>query len=194
MTDPQGGDPPNENIFKYLSRLFDVIGDFPLLSWLTVSRLLIILGITSGGGGLTVLALQGNEDTEMANYKEEKINIESACSEEYMQAWGRNKLKQQYEEELEVPPEPENIIQNVTAELSNQNEIWPVYRWRCLYSSEDYVSQPIGLDLKRYCEDQANEKESYSFGYKNYLDPHSFVCTRVDNEANKPLSNIIDTQ
>lgn len=190
MTNPQGEDTPNENIFKLLSRIFDVLADYPVLSKLTVARLLVILGITSGSGGLTVLAMQKTEQTKTANYREEKINIESACSEEYMQAWAINKLKQQYEEDKEAPPKPENIIQNITAELSNQDKIWPVYRWRCLYSSGDYVTQPIGLDLKRYCEDRANENESFSFGYKNYLDPDSFVCTRVDNVANKPLSRI----
>ena len=107
---------------------------------------------------------------EIAKYEEHKINIKSACSTGFMKTIGKKKLGVSKEVNI-----------TITRELSNKQEVWPVYRWRCFYRSGMKISPPIGLDLKGYCQQQYGE--TYSFGYKNYLNPYSFVCTSIQNDA-----------
>ena len=146
----------------------------------------LILNILSGGGialavsqsieGQTDVPPGGIElsrpsDEEQEGYTEYLINMDDACNADAMKAKARIELDA-------TPNEP--LIQN--KKLNNSKELWPVYRWICLYrTSED--SSPeirIGLDLAKYCQQRG---PNFSFGYKDYLDPNTFYCTRVDNKV-----------
>ncbi|NEO41100.1 MAG: hypothetical protein F6J90_34180 [Moorea sp. SIOASIH] len=79
------------------------------------------------------------------------------------------------------------------AELSEGKELWPVFRWKCVFQVREVNEGGLvkinkreeGLDFKHYCENKFNYR-SQGF-YKKYTDPHSFFCTHVHYGKGKGL-------
>ncbi|WP_424103590.1 hypothetical protein [Moorena producens] len=74
------------------------------------------------------------------------------------------------------------------ADLSDGKELWPVFRWKCVFKVQEINEKGLvkmktreeGLDLNAYCENKFNYP-SEGF-YKKYTDPNSFFCTHVHYE------------
>ena len=197
MTDPEGRQStevvePNETIEETSNNALSKVANFfnqphlvqrytPLLT-----NISLILNILSGGGIAFAVSqsIEGQTDVppggielprpskeEQDGYEEYLINMDNACSSSAMQSEARVRLN--------VPPD-EDIITG--KKLNESKELWPVYRWICLYRTYEDSSPEIriGLDLKKYCQDRNSR---FSFGYKDYLDPNTFYCTRVDNRV-----------
>ena len=193
MSDTENQSPDNNNPYSFLSQLFGALNhpwivnhSVPLLT-----NFSIFLNILFTGG----LAFAVNQsmkpespkplaeedvpfstptDAEINSYTQEKINMKLACSTKAMQDWARK--------ELGISDNQQMTISKDLSDSDNSRALWPVFRWRCFYKSGNQTTKPIGLNLKEYCKQTLGNE--YSFGYKNYLKPNSFYCTRIDNDAN----------
>ena len=192
MSDPDN-QPPNNNLLSFLTGVFGalnhpyVVNNYaPILTNLSIFfNVLFSAGIAVAVNhsiqsskpkplGEGDVPFSAPTSAEIVRYKQEKINMKLACSTPPMKAWARK--------ELGISDNQQPDVSIDISDSENSRNIWPVFRWRCFYRSGNETTKPVGLDLKEYC--QNNLGEDYSFGYKDYLDPNSFYCTRIDNDAN----------
>jgi|GEM_PF-4899299 len=193
-------DDDEHNVFKFFKQAYKninnpiMVDNYPpaLTNFLIFSSLISGVGLTYFGIQSIIKSQktvypplpQGYEfptEEEKEGYSENIIDMDLACNSKGM----RNKAK----EFLEIPMNVNMSTESISVRMSDNTKIWPVYRWGCIYkvtSPKETITPLIGIDLKEYCQVSLELGKKYNYGYKDYLNPNSFYCTRIDNNAINP--------
>lgn len=94
---------------------------------------------------------------------------------------------------------PDVPIEALGASLSNAEDVYPVFRWRCRYKVNsqapleqteypqygETVSHIVytGIDLDSYCEEKFSDRNLTKATYHDYQDPNSWYCTNPDSNS-----------
>ncbi|NEO95135.1 MAG: hypothetical protein F6K56_35055 [Moorea sp. SIO3G5] len=156
-----------------VNKLIEIINHPYLLNKIShyppiVSNFLVFFLVLLTGENATEIA---REIAKPQGYFEHPINMDDVCK--TLESGFRASLN------------PNERFIDSKAELSDGNELWPVFRWKCVFQVQEINEGGLvrinkreeGLDLNAYCENRFNYP-SEGF-YKKYTDPNSFFCTHV---------------
>ncbi|NEP50019.1 MAG: hypothetical protein F6K65_14845 [Moorea sp. SIO3C2] len=148
--------------------LFNKISHYPPI----VSNFLVFFLVVLTGGNATEIA---REIAKPQGYFEHQIIMDDVCK--------------TLESGIKASLKPNENFIDSKAELSEGKELWPVFRWKCVFQVQEIIKEgelvrinqrEEGLDLKAYCQNKFNYR-SHGF-YKDYKNPNSFFCTHVHYE------------
>lgn len=160
-----------------VNKLIEIINHPYLLNKIShyppiVSNFLVFFLVLLTGGNGTEIA---REIINPQRYFEDEINMDDVCK--------------TLESGIKASLKPNERFLDSKAELSDGKELWPVFRWKCVFQVQEINDEgelgimntrEEGLDLKAYCQNRFNYR-SHGF-YKKYTDPNSFFCTHVHYE------------